>query len=204
MLSGKTLTLVIAGSAFAVASLSAAPTQTTPPRTTPQTTPKTTPQTTPKPKPKPTPSPAASKLSAADKAFLQAAAVDGMTEIELADIALAKATNNDVKALASKIKDDHTRANADLKALAGQKNVTLPDALDKTHANMKDRFTRMDAKTFDRSYVSAMVTDHRKAVADFTARTKSADPDVKAFAEKTLTALKDHLQRAESLQKSIK
>ena len=47
----------------------------------------------------------------------------------------------------------------------------------------------------------ANVNDHRKAVSAFTKASKSSDPDVKAFADKTLPVLKDHLQRAEDLQK---
>jgi len=167
--------------------------QQTPPRTSP-------PQTT----PKASATPPKSQLAAADTAFLKHAATDGMAEMELAEVAQTKASNAEVKALAAKIKDDHTKANQDLKSLASSKNVTLPDAPDKQQAMTKDRFSKMEGKSFDRSYVNAMVTDHRKAVADFTARTKSADADVKAFAQKTLPVLKDHLQRAEALQKTLK
>jgi putative membrane protein len=165
-----------------------------------QTPPKTPPQTT----PKASATPPKSQLAAADAAFLKRVATDGMAEMELAEVAQTKASNAEVKALAAKIKDDHTKANQDLKSLASSKNVTLPDAPDKQQAMTKDRFSKMEGKSFDRSYVNAMVTDHRKAVADFTARTKSADADVKAFAEKTLPVLKDHLQRAEALQKTLK
>lgn len=195
-----TLSLVVLMSAAAGArqATSQTPPQ-TPPKVNPQTTPRPTPQTTPKPA-----GGAASKLAAADATFLKDAANDGMAEVALADVAQSKATNSEVKALAAKIKDDHTKANQELKSLAASKNVTLPEAPDKQHTMTNDRLSKADAKTFDRSYVNAMVTDHRKAVATFTAKTKSADADVKAFAEKTLPALKDHLQRAEALQKTLK
>ena len=147
--------------------------------------------------------PAALQLGAEDATFLQRAARDGMAEVELAELAQSKATNADVKALAAKIKNDHTNANEELKTLAAKKNVTLPSGPDQTQNSEKDRFSKMDT-SFDRNYVSAMVTDHRRAVATFTARTKSTDADVKAFAEKTLPALKEHLQRAEALQKTVK
>lgn len=82
--------------------------------------------------------------------------------------------------------------------------MTLTNAPDRQHAATKDRLSKLDGTSFDRSYVNAMVADHQKAIDEFTARTKSADADVRAFAEKTLPALKDHLQRAQALQKSIK
>jgi len=158
---------------------------------------------------KPTPSPTSqtahtAKLAAPDAAFLKKAAADGVAEVALADLAQSKASNADVQALAAKIKEDHTKANAELKALAAAKNVQVSETPDKQHAMTKDRFAKMDGKTFDRSYVNEMVTDHRKAVAEFTAKTKSTDADVKGFAEKTLPALKDHLAKAEALQKSMK
>lgn len=158
-----------------------------------------------KPQATPTQTPKAAKgVATADAGFLKKAAADGMAEIDLANLAQTKATNAEVKALAARIKDDHTKANAELKTLASNKNVALPDTPDKQHAAAKDRMNKLEGQAFDRNYVNAMVAAHRRAVADFTARTKSADADVKAFAEKTLPALKDHLQRAETLQKTMK
>jgi putative membrane protein len=45
-----------------------------------------------------------------------------------------------------------------------------------------------------------MLSDHRKDVSEFEKQsTKGTDPDLKAFATKTLPTLREHLQMAESL-----
>lgn len=49
-----------------------------------------------------------------------------------------------------------------------------------------------------------MVSDHEKAVADFTAEPNSgSDPQVKAFAAKTLPTLRGHLKMAQDLEKQV-
>jgi len=55
---------------------------------------------------------------------------------------------------------------------------------------------------FDKAFASAAVSDHKKAVKAFEkAANEAKDADVKAFAAKTLPALKEHLSMAEALQK---
>jgi putative membrane protein len=50
-----------------------------------------------------------------------------------------------------------------------------------------------------------MVADHKKVVKEFEKEAKSGkDPDVKAWAEKTLPSLRDHLSEAENLYNSVK
>jgi putative membrane protein len=46
-----------------------------------------------------------------------------------------------------------------------------------------------------------MLSDHMKDVKEFEKQsTKGADPDIKAFASKTLPTLQEHLQMAKSLE----
>jgi putative membrane protein len=65
----------------------------------------------------------------------------------------------------------------------------------------------LDAKignSFDKAFIDGMVNDHKKAVAAFEkAANDSKDPDVKAFAAKTLPTLKSHLSMAEDLQQKL-
>ena len=58
---------------------------------------------------------------------------------------------------------------------------------------------------FDRAYAKAMLKDHKKDVKEFKEAAKDLkDPDLKAFAEKTLPVLEDHLRMAEQLQTNVK
>jgi len=58
---------------------------------------------------------------------------------------------------------------------------------------------------FDREYVEEMVDDHEEDVAAFEKQAQSAtDPDVKAFAAKTLPVLKKHLDAIKAIQAKMK
>jgi len=61
--------------------------------------------------------------------FAVSAADAGLMEVQLATLALSKATSGKVKEFAQMMLDDHTKANEELKALAQKKNITLPSSL---------------------------------------------------------------------------
>jgi putative membrane protein len=139
-----------------------------------------------------------------DQAFVKEAALGGMAEVDLGELASTKATDEKVKAFAQKMVADHGKANDELKALAASKQMMVPIALDAKHKATHDRLAKMSGRAFDRAYVTDMVADHRKDVADFTHQAMTAtDPDVKAFAAKTLPTLQEHLTMIEDLSKQV-
>ena len=142
-------------------------------------------------------------LDNADKKFIEKAAAGGMLEVEWGKMAESKAQNAEVKTYASTLVKDHSAANDELKALAQSKGVAIPTALPKHEQGELDKLAK--AKNFDKEFMEENVEDHKKDVKEFEKASKSAkDPDVKAFAAKTLPTLKNHLQQAESLEKSVK
>jgi len=63
----------------------------------------------------------------------------------------------------------------------------------------------MSGAEFDRAYVKMMVNDHNKDVKAFEKQsTRGADPDVKAFAGKTLATLQEPLTMIKTLDNSQK
>lgn len=142
--------------------------------------------------------------AAPDAAFLQKTAEGGLAEVKLAKLVQGKAENGDVKAFAARLERDHTAANEALKGLAAGKNVTLPTAPSKSTATLEAKLSKLSGAAFDRAYVAAMIDDHRRDIAAFEkAALHAADPEVKAFAEKTLPTLKDHLQQAQKLSTAM-
>lgn len=138
--------------------------------------------------------------AATAQAFVAEAAKGGLAEVELGQLASTKATNPDVKAFAQRMVTDHSKANDELKALASQKNITLPTSIGAKEKAEYDKLSAMSGAAFDQAYVRAMLADHRKDVAEFTHQsTMSQDADVKAWAAKTLPTLKEHLSQVESL-----
>ena len=142
---------------------------------------------------------AAQSLSSVDRTFVTKTAEGGKAEVELAQLAQQKASSDAVKALAKRLADDHQQANRELETIAGQKNVSLPESLSPEHAALKSRLEAASGAEFDQQYVAAMIKDHKKDIAEFE-RTAShaADPDIKAFASKTLPTLQEHLRQAEA------
>lgn len=139
--------------------------------------------------------------NAVDSKFMTHVAADGMAEIHMGQMALEKSADARVKQLAQRIVDDHTDANGKLRALAQAKQVTLPSAPTDEAQHAADVMKDMSAGKFDKAWVDAMVKDHQKAVALFAREIKQTqDPEVAAFASKTLPTLKTHLELAQQLQ----
>jgi putative membrane protein len=154
-------------------------------------------------RPSSTASQAGSKVSPSTSTFLKNAADGGMMEVELAKVAEQKASNDQVKSLAQKIEQDHTQANSQLTSLASSKGVTLPTDTSAAHKASIDRLSKLSGAAFDRAYVSEMIKDHQKDIAEFRQHAKDTDTDVQQFVTKTLPALQDHLQRAQSAQSAL-
>ena len=142
-------------------------------------------------------------MSSQDRDFLTEAAMGGLMEVELGHVAAQKGTSDAVKQFGQRMVDDHSKANAELQTLASSKGITLPTALDEKHQKDVTKLSSMSGAEFDRAYSKMMLSDHTKDVAAFEKQsTKGGDPDLKAFASKTLPTLQEHLQLAKALNGS--
>ena len=99
-------------------------------------------------------------VSKTDTTFMLAAAQGGMTEVKLGELAAQKGTRADVKEFGQMMVKDHTAINDDMKALAAQKSVTLPDSLDAKHQAMVNKMTALTGAAFDDAYIKGMIKDH--------------------------------------------
>lgn len=137
------------------------------------------------------------QMSKADQTFVYKAAVGGMAEVEMGQMATEKASDAKVKAFGQRMVTDHGKANDELKALAAKKSVDLPSETDSKHKATAAKMSKQSGAAFDRAYMRDMVQDHEKDVAEFQKEANSgSDPDVKAWAAKTLPTLQEHLQQA--------
>lgn len=144
-------------------------------------------------------------MAAADRKFVMEAARGGLAEVELGKLAAEKGSADAVKQFGKRMADDHAKAAAELKDFADKKGMTLPADLDPKHKQLRDRLAKLTGADFDRAYANEMVKDHKKDVADFKREAKGAkDPDLKAWAGKTLPTLEDHLKAAQDMQAQVK
>ena len=147
----------------------------------------------------------ASTVSEDDTKFSVEAASGGLMEVQAGELAEKKAQNAKVKEYAAMLVKDHSKTNDELKALATSKNITLPSAPGEEHQKNIDKLAEKSGKEFDKDYIEHMISDHKTDIDAFEkASANCKDPDLKAFATKTLPTLKSHLATAESINKSLK
>jgi putative membrane protein len=146
---------------------------------------------------------AAMTVSTADQDFMLAAGQVNLTEIKLGEYAAQNGKRDDVKAFGRRMVKDHTAINDDLKALAAQKDVTLPDSLDATNQKMVDKLMALTGSEFDKAYIAGMFNGHKKAIKAFkTESAETKDADVKSFADKSIPVLEEHLKLITAIKKS--
>ena len=144
------------------------------------------------------------QLSQKDLNFVKNAAMDGMAEVELGNLAEQNAQHDDVKRFALRMVRDHTAANNELMMIAAEKGVPVPQLLDATHKQPLDRMPTLRGADFDRAYMREMAEAHDKAVKTFRQQAQSAaDPDIKAFAQQTLPVLEEHQKMAHDITRSL-
>ena len=148
---------------------------------------------------------AAAAPGAYDKQFLSKAADAGSTEIAASKVAQSKSSNPEVKKFANAMVTDHTTVADELKQLASSKQIEVSDLPGAKHQAQIDKLGRLEGQQFDKEYAASIgVAAHKDVVKLFTdASQKASDPDIKAFAVKTLPVLQHHLEMANALQAAL-
>ncbi len=142
--------------------------------------------------------------AASDREFVRKAAQGGLAEVQLGQLATEKAASPEVKQFGQRMVGDHTKANDQLKQIAQQQGIAVPDKLNAKDAATKARLEKLSGKEFDRAYMHDMVTDHTKDVTEFKHEANSGkDSIVKNFAEQTVPTLEDHLKEAKSIAPKV-
>jgi putative membrane protein len=138
-------------------------------------------------------------------AFALEAASGGKTEVELGRLAQQQAVNPRVKEFGAMMVRDHSKANDELKQLAGAKQIALPVTLTSKHQHHKDEISKKTGAAFDKAYMNMMVNEHQETISKFEKISKSSnDGDLRGFAIKTLPVLTIHLDSAKAINKSLK
>ena len=67
-----------------------------------------------------------------------------------------------------------------------------------------DKLSKMNGGAFDKAYMNDMVADHKKDIAEFQKEANSGkDPDVKAWASKTLPTLQSHFSMTQDTEQKM-
>jgi len=134
-----------------------------------------------------------------DQQFVNEAAIGGMAEVRLGQLAMDRGATDAVKSLGQRLMRDHQQANEQLKQIAARQGLQLPRQLDEKHQKMVQEFAQLSGAQFDQAFLKDQVKDHEKDIAQFEAEAKNGkDPAVRQFAERSLPTLREHLKLAQS------
>lgn len=140
----------------------------------------------------------------ADRAFVMAAVQGGMTGMELGRLAATKASSPDVKRFAQRMVDAAEAMHEELKPLVKSQNVTVPAETDARFKASRDWLLKLEGEAFDRAYMSMMASKQTNDMMVFQrASTMSMDPDVKAWAAKTLLTVRAHQEMAKDINQKL-
>jgi len=135
------------------------------------------------------------QLTEKDYRFLEKAARGGMEEVQLGELAKQKGVDQAGRSFADRMVTDHGKANDELKQLAAQKGATWPTVMSHGEQSAIDKLT----------YAKDMLKDHRTDVKEFQNAAKDlTDPDLRAWAQKTLPILEQYLGMAENMETTVK
>jgi putative membrane protein len=139
-----------------------------------------------------------------DTTFIQEAAQGNMAEVKMGQLASEKGQNSEVKQFGQRLVTDHGQALSELKQVAQKQGVTLPSSLDEKYQKHIDMLQAQSGAEFDKSFAKHMVKGHSKGIRKCEmASQRSQDDDIKAYAQKTLPVLREHLQIAKQTAQSV-
>lgn len=122
--------------------------------------------------------------------FTMEAASDGKMEIQMAQVALNRSSNEKVKELARMIETDHQDANQKLADVARTENWNIPDQMMEKHQQKLKELKDTKDEDFDKKYVDIMVSGHKEAIDKFENVIKEAKDDSSAMGD-----MDDHRDR---------
>ena len=142
--------------------------------------------------------------SPSDSLFVKKALQGSMAEVQVAQLALQKSTDDQVKQFAQRMVTDHTKMIEDMKPVAQQIGVRIPDGPDKKQKAMMAKLQALSGSDFDKAYVQAMVKDHKEDDSDFkTEISNGQSPAVKDAAAKADPIIESHLQVIQGIAKGM-
>lgn len=141
-------------------------------------------------------------LSESDRRFVLEAAGAGLYRLAAARIAELRATDPMLKAYAAMLVQQNSAANDELRALAQSRGVVWLGAPPAARRELLQKtLAGLAGEAFDRRFVEQVgVADHEADLLLFQAAGRSVeDPSLRAWAERTLAVLHQHLATARQL-----
>jgi putative membrane protein len=139
-------------------------------------------------------------ISPADQSFATRTAEAIETDSAMGHLATEKAATNQVQGFASLMIQFRDEAKHELADIAQQQHLTLPDHPNAENQAAVEHMQTLHGQAFDNAYVETMIRAQRQNVADVRDEIQNGqNPELKAFAQKYLPILEQHLAVAQDI-----
>ncbi len=140
-----------------------------------------------------------------DADFIVNSVAANLAEINLAQLALGKSTDSEVKNMATMLETDHTKVLHSLTGYANAKGISVPTI--ETEDATKDRkeLSEKSEKDFNEEWCEKLQANHKKSIRRFESRmNKTEDQVLKDLISSTLPGLKSHLEMLQKHEEKMK
>jgi putative membrane protein len=136
--------------------------------------------------------------------FLAEAMRDNLLEVEACNLAMEKATREEVKAFCQKMIDEHSRIGRLIEEAAGKTQIQLPNDLTAKQKAELEKLSQFSGDEFDRRFAGFEVREHQHELKRYEEQAQqAADPVIKAYAERVRKMLSQELERAKKLEEAL-
>jgi putative membrane protein len=145
---------------------------------------------------------ATNQPSPTDRLFVSKAMQGSQAEVQLGQLTLQKSQNEQVKQFAQRMIDDHTKLNDQMKPVAQQLGVTVPNQPSKKDRQTMAKLQALSGPAYDQAYIKDMIKDHKQDLSDFQTEASSGqDQTVKDAATQGSQVIAQHLQMIQQIAK---
>ncbi len=139
-----------------------------------------------------------------DKTFMTRAQLRALEQLELGRIVAARSSNSDVRAFAQLMVEDRGKTSQELRLLAESQGIDLPAAPDAAGKSVIERVSRLSSPELDRAYVERTLKNQDADVADFEARSSTAqEVELQAWVWNTLPLLQEERDRIHAIASGL-
>jgi putative membrane protein len=119
-------------------------------------------------------------------AFIASATMTCMTDVQLAQLALAQATSDSVRSFATRLVEDCERTLLEIARIATRKNLPVPRALDQEHENILQGMRGKEGPDFHSVYMEGIALHQRRAINLYKRGQTIKIPEISALASRML------------------
>lgn len=136
--------------------------------------------------------------------FLAEAMRENLQDVEACNLALQRATREEIKTTCQKMMEEHERIRRLIEELAAKKQVPLPTDLSAKQRAELEKLSQFSGEEFDRRFAGFNVREHEQEIRQYQEQAQQVtDPAVKTFMERATKLLSRDLDMAKKLEQTV-